>query len=59
MKKEATATKEDLTHLRQQFESQFIANALAQHGNDVSRTAEALGISLPALQEKMKAYRLG
>jgi hypothetical protein len=43
MKKEATAIKEDLTYLRQQFESQFIANALAQHGNDVSRTAEALG----------------
>jgi DNA-binding NtrC family response regulator len=40
-------------------ESQYKANALGQQGNDVSRTAQALGISLPALQEKMKPYRLG
>jgi transcriptional regulator with PAS, ATPase and Fis domain len=57
MKKEATATNEDLTHKRQQLESQYIADVLAQYDDDFSRAAQALRISLPALLEKMKAYR--
>jgi Nif-specific regulatory protein len=43
---------------RHQEESQYIAKALAQYGGNVSRAAKALEISRPALQEKMKTYRL-
>jgi Nif-specific regulatory protein len=43
---------------RHQKESQYIAKALAQYGGNVSRAAKALEISRPALQEKMKTYRL-
>ena len=43
---------------RQDKESQYIAEVLARHHGNVSRAAQALGISRPALQEKMKAYGL-
>jgi transcriptional regulator with GAF, ATPase, and Fis domain len=47
-----------LREARAAFEKQFIAEALRRNNANVSRTAEALGISRPALQEKMKAYGL-
>jgi Nif-specific regulatory protein len=47
-----------LREARADFESKYIADALQLHQLNVSRTAQALGISRPALQEKMKTYRL-
>lgn len=47
-----------LREARAAFEKQFIADALRRLNGNVSRTAEALEISRPALQEKMKALGL-
>jgi transcriptional regulator with PAS, ATPase and Fis domain len=47
-----------LREARAAFEKQHIAEALRHHRGNVSHTATALGISRPALQEKMKAYGL-
>ncbi|MBF6560738.1 MAG: sigma 54-interacting transcriptional regulator [Candidatus Binataceae bacterium] len=47
-----------LREARAAFEAAYIAEALGAHHGNVSRTAEALGISRPALQEKMKSYHL-
>jgi two-component system nitrogen regulation response regulator NtrX len=47
-----------LREARAAFEKRHIAAALRRLNGNVSRTAEALGISRPALQEKMKAYGL-
>jgi transcriptional regulator with PAS, ATPase and Fis domain len=47
-----------LREARAAFEKRHIAEALGRLNGNVSRTAEALGISRPALQEKMKAYGL-
>jgi Nif-specific regulatory protein len=41
---------------RDRFERQFIAQALARHGGNASRTAHALGISRVMLQKKLRAY---
>lgn len=47
-----------LREARAEFEASYITEALARvHGN-VSRAAQALGISRPALQEKIKTYHL-
>jgi transcriptional regulator with GAF, ATPase, and Fis domain len=48
----------DLRSARTAFESRFIAEQLRNHGGNVSRTAEALGISRVMLQKKMKDYGL-
>jgi Nif-specific regulatory protein len=47
-----------LREARAEFEAKYIAEALRRNSFNVSRTAAALGISRPALQEKMKTYHL-
>jgi len=47
-----------LREARAEFEAAFINEALARHHGNVSRAAQALGISRPALQEKIKTYHL-
>jgi Nif-specific regulatory protein len=47
-----------LREARAEFEAKYIADVLRRHQWNVSRAAQALGISRPALQEKMKTYRL-
>jgi len=49
---------ESLRKARAAFEARHITEALGQHQGNVSRTAQALGLSRAALQKKMKAYRL-
>jgi Nif-specific regulatory protein len=48
----------DLRSARTAFESRFIAEQLRSNGGNVSRTAEALGISRVMLQKKMKELGL-
>ena len=43
---------------RERFEKIFIARKLAECGNNVSRTAEALGVERSHLHRKLKAYGL-
>jgi len=52
------ATSSDLRDARTAFEVQFIAKILGEHNGNVSRAAQALGISRVALQKKMKEYGL-
>jgi Nif-specific regulatory protein len=47
-----------LREARAEFEAKYIADVLRRHQLNVSHAALALGISRPALQEKMKTYRL-
>jgi len=47
-----------LRKARAAFEARHITEALRQHQGNVSRTAQALGLSRAALQKKMKAYGL-
>lgn len=47
-----------LREARAAFEADYITAALARSQGNVSRAAQALGISRPALQEKIKAYHL-
>jgi DNA-binding NtrC family response regulator len=54
----AAESRRSLREARAAFEAAYIAEALGAHRGNVSRTAEALGISRPALQEKMKSYHL-
>ncbi len=54
----AAATIQPLREARSEFEAKYISEALRRNGFNVSRTAEALSISRPALQEKMKTYHL-
>jgi DNA-binding NtrC family response regulator len=49
---------EPLRKARAAFEMRHITEALQQHQSNVSRTAQALGLSRAALQKKMKAYGL-
>jgi transcriptional regulator with GAF, ATPase, and Fis domain len=49
---------ESLRKARAAFEARHIAEALRQNQSNVSRTAQALGLSRAALQKKMKAYHL-
>ena len=51
-------TSSDLREARTAFEVQFIAKVLADHGGNISRAAQMLGISRVALQKKMKDYGL-
>jgi transcriptional regulator with GAF, ATPase, and Fis domain len=47
-----------LREARAAFEAEYISDVLARNQGNVSRAARALGISRPALQEKMKQYAL-
>jgi len=47
-----------LRRARAAFEARYVAEVLRQHGGNVSRAAEALGLSRVMLQKKMKEYRL-
>jgi transcriptional regulator with PAS, ATPase and Fis domain len=47
-----------LRQARELFEERYIADVLHQKKGNVSRTAEALGISRVMLRKKIKAYRL-
>ncbi|HUY18904.1 MAG TPA: sigma 54-interacting transcriptional regulator [Candidatus Binataceae bacterium] len=47
-----------LREARAAFEAEYIGEVLAKNQGNVSRAARALGISRPALQEKMKLYLL-
>jgi Nif-specific regulatory protein len=47
-----------LREARAAFEASYISDVLRRHQFNVSHAAQALGISRPALQEKMKTYRL-
>ena len=49
---------ETLRIARAAFEARHITEALREHRGNVSRTAQALGLSRAALQKKMKAYCL-
>ncbi len=55
---EMQGSQRPLREARAEFEAKYIADALRRHKLNVSRAAQALGISRPALQEKMKTYRL-
>ena len=54
----ASARSADLRDARAAFEAQFIADQLRSNGGNISRTAEAIGISRVMLQKKMKDYGL-
>jgi Nif-specific regulatory protein len=47
-----------LRQARALFEARHITEALKEHGGNVSRTAQALGLSRVMLQKKMKEYGL-
>jgi transcriptional regulator with GAF, ATPase, and Fis domain len=47
-----------LRRARSAFEARYVAEVLRQHGGNVSRAAEALGLSRVMLQKKMKGYGL-
>jgi DNA-binding NtrC family response regulator len=47
-----------LREARAEFEAKYISDVLRRNRFNVSQTALALGISRPALQEKMKTYHL-
>ncbi|HUE40165.1 MAG TPA: sigma 54-interacting transcriptional regulator, partial [Candidatus Binatia bacterium] len=49
---------EPIRQARAAFETRYIVEALRRHGNNVSQTARALGISRVMLQKKMKAFGL-
>jgi transcriptional regulator with PAS, ATPase and Fis domain len=49
---------EPIRQARAAFETRYISEALRRHGNNVSQTARALGISRVMLQKKMKAFGL-
>ena len=52
------ATELGMALARRGFEVHFIAKVLSEHNGNVSRAAQALGISRVALQKKMKEYGL-
>ena len=43
---------------RDTFEADYIRRVLTQHSGNVTRTAQALGLSRVMLQKKMKEYGL-
>ena len=47
-----------LRRARAAFEARYIAEVLREHGGNVSRTAQALGLSRVMLQKKMKDFGL-
>ncbi len=48
-----------LREARERFERWYIARKLREHGNNVTRTAEALGLERSHLHRKLKALGLG
>jgi Nif-specific regulatory protein len=55
---EVAVSTRPLREARAEFEAKYIADVLRHNRFNVSQTAVALGISRPALQEKMKTYHL-
>jgi len=47
-----------LEEARRNFERDFLMARLAEHGWNISRTAEAIGIARESLSRKIKAYRI-
>jgi DNA-binding NtrC family response regulator len=47
-----------LQRARAAFEARYITEALRRHGGNVTRAAQALGLSRVALHRKMKEYGL-
>jgi DNA-binding NtrC family response regulator len=45
---------EDYREARRQFEISFIKSKLRQHGNNITRTAAAIGLQRQSLQEKLR-----
>ena len=45
-----------LDEARKQFERGFLAARLEEHGGNVSRTAEAIGIARESLSRKLKSF---
>ena len=55
----AAASTLTLHDAREQFERNYILQALAAQGGNISRTAEILGVERSNLYKKMKAYGIG
>ncbi len=47
-----------LEEARRSFEREYLLARLAEHGWNISRTAEAIGIARESLSRKIKAYRI-
>ena len=45
-----------LDEARRAFEREFLVARLAEHGGNISRTAEAIGLARESLSRKIKAY---
>jgi two-component system nitrogen regulation response regulator NtrX len=53
------AAAQTLADAREQFEREYILQALASQGGNISRTADVLGVERSNLYKKMKAYGIG
>jgi two-component system nitrogen regulation response regulator NtrX len=53
------AATQTLAGAREQFERDYILQALASQGGNISRTADVLGVERSNLYKKMKAYGIG
>jgi Nif-specific regulatory protein len=53
-----SSTTKPLREARAEFETGYIAKVLQEHAGNVSRSAQAMGLSRVALQKKMKEYHL-
>ena len=49
-------SEEGLEDARRSFEREFLIARLAEHGWNISRTAEAIGIARESLSRKIKTY---
>jgi two-component system nitrogen regulation response regulator NtrX len=47
-----------LDEARRNFEREYLITRLAEHGWNISRTAEAIGIARESLSRKIKTYRI-
>jgi len=47
-----------LEQARREFEREFLRARLDEHGWNISRTAEAIGIARESLSRKIKTYKL-
>ena len=52
----AAAAAPTLDEARRSFEREFLVARLAEHGWNISRTAEAIGIARESLSRKIKSY---
>jgi two-component system nitrogen regulation response regulator NtrX len=55
---EAAFLPADYREVRRLFEAEFLTRKLREHGNNVTRTAAAIGLERQSLQEKIKALGL-